>query len=64
MWVWVGVGVVVVSLVFVYALCRVAAMADLHAMAIHAAKPRRATSPWEEPVVGGGIYDVEEDQWR
>jgi hypothetical protein len=58
MWVWVGAGLVVALLVFAYALCRAAAMADLHEMADYAALERRATSPWEEPRVGGGVYDA------
>lgn len=59
-WVWVGAGVIVALLVFTYALCRAAALADLHSMADYAARPRRATDPWEEPRVIGGIYDAVE----
>lgn len=57
MWFWIGAGVFLVTLVFAYALCRVAALADLHAMARYAAKPKPVADPWELPRIGGGIYD-------
>ena len=51
------------GLTLAYSLCRAAAIADLHSMRIHAAKPKRATDPWEEPLVTtyGGVWDYERD---
>jgi len=60
MWVWVVVGLIVATLIFTYALCRAAALADLHSMRGYAARPRKATDPWEEPRVFGGVYDAVE----
>jgi len=57
-WLLVGAGVLALYLVFIYSLCRIAAAADLRAMHDYAALPKRATDPWEEPSVRGGVYDA------
>lgn len=61
-WVWFGAAVIVLYLFMIYAVCRMAAMADLHKMREEAAKPKPPLDPWERPIVRTvGVYDCEGD---
>ena len=57
------VGLGLIGLALGYSLCHAAALADLRAMKREAAHPKRATDPWEEPLVTvhGGVYDATKD---
>ena len=60
-WTLIIAGLSILLLAFAYALCRVGAMADLHSMAIDAARPKPPLEPWEQPVINGGVYDCTHD---